>query len=147
MISYHVEPVVKVLSKPAFLDLFFEIPIGGGEDSGVGDNLGVRANALESPVLGNVKQFGLKLGRHLGDFIEENRPILRFFKTPAPLIDGAAESAFFMSEKFSFEQRLWNRRAVDLDQRSGTASAPGVNDVGHDFFSDAAFSSDEHPAL
>ena len=68
-------------------------------------------------------------------------------KAANALGDGAGERAFFVSEKFAFEQGFRDGGAIDFDERAGGARAPGVNDIGHHFLAHAAFAGDENAAF
>ena len=52
-----------------------------------------------------------------------------------------------MTEQLAFQQRFRNGRAINFDQRTGNARAPGVDDVGQHFLAHAALPGDEDPAF
>ena len=84
---HHVEAVEQVFAETAGFDFLLEVAVGGGEDAGVDVDFGVGADALEAAVLGHAQQFGLKLRRHLGDFIQKNRAAVGHFEAADALGD------------------------------------------------------------
>lgn len=62
-------------------------------------------------------------------------------------MDGTGEGAFFVTEEFGFEEVFGEGGAVHFHQWPGGAGAPGVDDVGEDFFADTAFAGDEDAAF
>ena len=61
--------------------------------------------------------FSLHRGRGARNFIEEQRPALRAFEATHVLALRAGERARFVAEQLRVEQRLGQRRTVDLDER------------------------------
>jgi len=59
------------------------------------------------------------------------------------LAGGTGKGTFFVSEQLTFQERLRNGGAVDLDHGAGGTATPSVDEVGHDFFTDATFAGDE----
>src|SRR5438034_473618 len=105
-----------------------------GRTSSPRESRAARSMALRSsrtlPGQGHAQQFGLKLRGHLGDFIQKDRAAVGQFEAPDALGDGASEGAFFVAEQFTLEEGFRNRRAIHLDQGTGSAGTPGVNDIG-----------------
>ena len=62
---------------------------------------------------------------------------------PGEIVHRAGERPLHVAEEFALDQMLRQRGAVELDQRSGRASAAGVDEVGHDLLADAALAGDE----
>ena len=63
-----------------FLDLFFEIAVGRGDDANVDANIGRPAHALEAFLFEKPQQLGLKPGRHLADLVEKHGPAVGGFQ-------------------------------------------------------------------
>jgi hypothetical protein len=72
-------------------------------------------------VLDGSKQFGLQFERHLSDFIEEERALMRQFESSDPLPRRTRECAFFMAERLAFQKAGGDCSAVDFHK---TALAP-----------------------
>ncbi len=115
---HHVQPVKQVLAETAGFDFLLQVAVGRGEDAGVDVDFGVRADSLETSVLRDAQEFGLKLLGHVGDFIEENRAAVGHLKAADALGDGAGKGALFVSKKFALQQGFGNGGAVDLDKLS-----------------------------
>ena len=141
------EAVEEVFAEAAGFDFVVEVAVGGGEEARGGVVFAVGADALEASVLGDAEELGLELRGHLGDFVEEQGAGAGFLEAADALVDGTGEGAFFVTEEFGFEEVFWEGGAVHFHQRAGGAGAPGVDDVGEDFFADAAFAGDEDAAF
>ena len=141
------EAVEEVFAEAAGFDLVVEVAVGGGEEARGGVVFAIRADALEAAVLRDAEELGLELRGHLGDLVEKEGAGAGFLEAADALVDGTGEGAFFVTEEFGFEQVFWERGAVHFHQWTGGAVAPGVDDVGEDFFADAAFAGDEDAAL
>ena len=103
---------------------------------------------MEAALLGHAQQLGLQAAGDMSrNFIQEDRAAVGHLEAADALRHRAGEGAFFVAEKFAFEQVLRDGGAIDLDQRARGARAPGVDDVGQHFLADAAFAGDEHAAL
>src|SRR5580700_7477429 len=71
--SDHVEPVIKILAKPALRHQLFEILMRCRDHADVDLN-GLRAtHRLEAPLLKHAQQLDLNLERNIPDLIEEQR--------------------------------------------------------------------------
>ena len=64
-----------------------------------------------------MQQFRLQLKWNFPDLIEKQRSVVRQFKTASPLRNRAGERAFFMTEKFAFQQAQRNRSAIQFYKR------------------------------
>ena len=107
----------QVLAEPAGADLGFEIAVGRGDDARVGRDLGGAADARDHLALEHAQQLGLQRERHLADLVEEQRAAVGGFEEADLALVGAGERAALVAEQLALEQRLGQRRAVELDQR------------------------------
>ena len=108
-----VEAVKKIFAEEVFLHPGFEVLVRCRDDANIGLDRRVTANAVVVAVGKHPQQPRLQLGRHVADFIEEERPALGLLKTAAPLDGGAGEGAAFVTKKFGFKQIARNRRGID----------------------------------
>src|SRR6266478_3552085 len=76
----HVQTEVQVLSEPPFLHRFLEIDIGGGDNTKIGAQKLIAAEAFELPLLNQTKQIGLQRERTLPDLVEEDGAAVRVFE-------------------------------------------------------------------
>ena len=79
-----------------------------------------------SPRLQDAQDLGLGPGRHVADFVEEDRAAVRGHELPGLLAHRAGEAPLLVAEQLRFDQLLRNRRAVDLNEGLGTARRPRV---------------------
>ncbi len=134
----------QVFAEQAVLDPAFEILVGGRNDADVGLDRRMPADAIEMPVGQDAQQAGLQFGRHVADFVEEQRTALGLLETPTSLRLGAGERAALVAEQFGFEQILGNRRGVDGDERPfGTRTVP-MQRTRHQFLARTGFAGDQH---
>src|SRR5262245_21020517 len=93
-----IQPVVKVHSKTTLGDLFFEVPVGRGDNAYIGSDRLISADALELLLLKHSQQGDLHFRAQLADLIQKNRSTVRRFEASDPLLQGPGESALLMSE-------------------------------------------------
>src|SRR5262249_6711699 len=108
----HVQAIEKVRSKLLFFHLRGEVPVGGGDQTGIGPQGSRASQPLELALLEHAQEFGLEFERDLADFIEKYRTPMRQLEAPDALRDGARERAFLVAEEFAFQQPSRNRGAV-----------------------------------
>ena len=128
-------------------NFLLQVAIAGGQNSRIGLDLGVGPNSLKAPILRDAQQLGLQLRGHLRDLIEKDRSTIGVLEPPNALCRSAGESASLMAEQFALQQRLWNGGAIHFHQRSGSARAPGVDNISQNFLADTAFACDQNTAL
>ena len=71
------------------------------------------AEPLESAIFEHAQQLGLRDERQVADFIEEKRAAVGELDASRLAIVRTGERALFVAEDFRFEQRVWQRGAVD----------------------------------
>ena len=64
-----------------------------------------------------------------------------------PVVAGIGESSLFMTEHFTFEQRLRNASQIDFDKRFALPAAVFVDCFGNQFLTCAAFAGDQHRGI
>ena len=86
-----VETMKKILAKQAFLDPCFQVLVRRGNHADVGLDRRLAANPVVMSVGKDPQQPGLQFGRHVADFVEEQRAALGLFEAPPPLRLGSRE--------------------------------------------------------
>ena len=139
----HLDAVVQIFAKGAVVDHGAEVSVGGTHDADVGlQRLGA-ADALEFPILQHPEQFALQLQRQFADFVDEQRAGRRRLEFARGGLVGAGESALLVAKQFVFDQRLGQRRAVDLDEGPRPPGAVVVDGAGEELLARAALAGDE----
>ena len=69
----HVQPEEEIGAEVVFLDFLLEIPVGGRNHPDIDADIRRAADALEALFLEESQQLRLQRGRHLADFVEEDR--------------------------------------------------------------------------
>ena len=82
-------------------------------------------------------------GRHVADFVEENRAVVALLEFADALQGRAGEGAAFVAEQFAFQQLLGDGGAVDREERLLAAVAVMINGAGDQFLAGAALAGDE----
>jgi len=75
-----VQPIVKVLPKPALADLFLQVAVGRGHDSDIDFDRMRRTQALKLFMLNHPEQLGLRLQRQLPDLVQAKGGTVGDFK-------------------------------------------------------------------
>src|SRR5262249_15278841 len=74
----------------------------------------------------------------LADLVEKKRAAGALFEAADPLSLGAGEGAALVAEQLAFDEALWDRAAVDGQERLVGASAMLVDRAGHELLALAA---------
>src|SRR4030065_2234483 len=97
------DPVVKVLPEPPFIDLLLEVLVRRSDDADI-DLLGpLAADGLEFLFLKDPQELDLDRGRRLADLVQEDRSLVRQRKEAPPGLTGVRESPLFVSGQLAFE--------------------------------------------
>ena len=115
--AHDVEPVKQILAELFRGDGGFERLVGRGDDAHVHLDRLVAADALERAGLQHAQNFRLRGGRHVADFVEENRALVALLEFADALQGRAGERAAFVAEQFAFQQLFGNRGAIDGEKR------------------------------
>ena len=111
-----VEAVIEVLAEAAFADKGQELDIGSSDDAHVHFDLFGAAEAHELALLNDAEQLCLRLGADGGDFVEEDRALVRDFKEALLGGNGARESALHVAEELRLEKIHGDGAGVDGDE-------------------------------
>ena len=103
----------------------------------------VAAQALKLLLLKSPQQFGLELQRDFANLVEEQRPLMRQFKTSDLLREGSRERALLVTEEFAFEQRVRDRGTIHHDERPLAPPAQLMDAASHQFLASTRFALDE----
>ena len=91
-----------------------------------------------------MQEFRLQQGRHLANFVEQDRSPVAQFEFARFRVIGAGESALFVAEKLALEQVGGNRGAVDLEKCPMSALGKLVDESPQHFLAGAAFAQQQH---
>ena len=97
---HDVEAEEQVLAEQALLDQDAQILVGGGDDAHVGLDRGTAADGGVFALLQHAQQPGLRLHRHVADFVEEQRAALGLLEPAGGAGVGTGEGAALMAEQF-----------------------------------------------
>ena len=136
--------MVQVLAKPSNANGRGKIFARRGEHPGVG-RFGARApEAPHRTILERLEQLDLQGVRHQPDLVEKDRAAMSDLQQSGLGLSGVGKRATFESEELGFEQRVGNRRAVDVDECRIRARAHPVNDVRNEPFACPRFTLYQH---
>src|SRR6266849_6142132 len=138
----HAEPVIEVETEMAGFGLGQKVSVGRHDEPHLGTAGALIPDSLELSFLQDAQQFALQVERDFADLIEKQSPAIGQFETPHPILDRPGECAADVPEKLALEQLLWNRGAVDPDQRMIFARAQIVDGPRHQFLARARFAQD-----
>src|SRR5579863_7257473 len=111
----------EILAKAAFLNRFFEVLVGGGDDTHIDSDLAMPSETVERLTIEHAQKLDLSLQLQLADLVEKQRAPVGEFKQARLGRVGAAEGPFFISEQLALHQVFGKRCAVDVDPRATAA--------------------------
>ena len=138
---------IKVFAEGAFADHLLQIAVGGAEHSNIDGMRNVRTQALDRPLLQHAQQLGLQREGQVADLIDEDRAVVRFFKSSAAALVCAGECAAFVAEQFGVDQCVWERANRKSHKRFICARAQAVDGISNHLLARAAFTCDQHGGL
>ncbi|MPM87212.1 hypothetical protein SDC9_134306 [bioreactor metagenome] len=99
------DAVVEIHAEAAGRNLLAQVAVGCGDQPEIGLARRVFAQAIDLAVFEHAQQVGLKVHRHLADFIQEQgSPIGGFDLADQTAAAGASEGAVYIAEEFAGEQ-------------------------------------------
>src|SRR5208283_1366294 len=111
----NIDPIVKIEAKPSSAYHFFQVAIGGADESKIYVPRSAAAYPVNFLFLENTHQFDLHTVGHLTDFVEEYGALVGKFKfSGLASFAGAGKRAPFIPEQFRFEQIRGDGRAIDF---------------------------------
>src|SRR5580698_3515521 len=143
----HVQAIEQVLTKLVIGDRGGQVPIGGSHQAKIHLDGSVAAQPFKLLILQHAQQLRLQFQRDFPHFIEKQSSAVGQFHASDLLSDGAREGAFFVAEKFTFQQSRRDGGAVQLDESAIFAGAQIVNRAGNQFFTGTSFTQDQDRGL
>ena len=122
---HHRQAVKEVLAELAGGDLGLEVARGRGDDAHVDRDLGGAADALEGLVDQHAQDLVLRLARHVGDLVDEQRAAMRLLERADLASSGAVR--LFDAEQLDLHALRRDRRRVDDDERPAGATRQRVD--------------------
>ena len=139
----HVQAVEQVFTEQSLAHPFFQILVGGGNHAHVGLDRSMAAHAVKLSVGQDPQQAGLQLGRHVTDFVQEQRAAFGLFKPAATPGLGAGKRPSLVAEQLAFQQVARNGGGIDGDKGFGRAGRMAVQGLGNQLFARARFTGDQ----
>ena len=68
-------------------------------------------------LLKHAEEFYLNVRRDFADLVQENRSTIGGFEPTSASLNRPGKGTFFVTEEFSSNQRRWNRRTINSDER------------------------------
>ena len=143
----NMQPVKQIRPKPAFLDHRRKIAVGGGHNANVHPNGARAAEPLEFLLLQHAQQLGLQFQRHVADFVQKQRSLMRQLKASDGRVQGAGVGSALMAEQFAFKQPARNGGAVQRHKWFVPARALVVDSSGNEFFAGSGLALDQHSGV
>ena len=120
----HVQPIEQVLTELALRDHLTEVAIGRRDRPHVDATAGsVRSDLLNLTGFEKSEQQPLHPERHLANFIEKYRALVRDLELARLVAVRPREAAAHVPEQLRLEERLGQPGAVDRDEGSSEAAA------------------------
>ena len=134
----------QVLAEHPFPHTLFQILMRCRNDAHPRLHRLMATDAEELPVAQHAQQPRLQLQRHVTDFVQKQRAPFRLLETPAPLRLRPRERPPLMTEQFTLEQILGNRRRVDGHERPLSTWRMPMQRPRHQFLASATLPGDQH---
>ena len=138
----HVEAVIQVFAETAFFHEGKQIDVRGRDDAHIDFNLFGAAQAHEFAFLNDAQQLRLRFRTDGGNFVEEDGALIGDFKKSLFRGNRAGEGAADVPEQLRFEQIDGNGAGVHRDKCFIDPWRCGMNGLGDQLFTGAAFSAD-----
>jgi len=132
-----VEPVQQVLAEESLAHALVEVLVRRRDDAYGRTLRRVSADAVVLAVRQHAQKPHLQVGRHVADFVQEQRAAFRLLEAAATLSLRAGEGAALVPEQLRFQQVFRNRRRVDRDERPGRARAVPMERARDEFLAGA----------
>ena len=139
-----IEPVVEIFAQLTATHRVHRLAIGRGNDPHVGLEGLVRADPHERSSLEHPQQLDLKIERHLGDLIEEQRAAVRPLEKAAMLPDRPGKAALLVTEEFALNQLRRDRTAIDRQKGMGATPRQFMNRLRDHFLAGPALAHQQH---
>jgi hypothetical protein len=142
---HHRKPVVEVFPEAAGRDLLLEIARGRGDDAHIDLDLLGAADALEGLVDEDAQDLVLRLPRHVGDLIDEQRAEMGLLEGPDLALLAAVR--LLDAEQFDLHPFRRDGSRVDDDERRGRAVGQHMDGARGQLLAGARWPDDEDAAV
>src|SRR5437764_3465015 len=122
-----VEPEKEIFAKRSFVHAPREVLVRRRQNAHVDADRLTTTDALDLFRFDRTKQFGLRLGTEVSDFVEEERSSVRELEAPNAAVRCPGERPLFVPEHLALDELAWYRRAVDPNERPVAPRACPVN--------------------
>ena len=141
---HDVEAEEQVLAEQALLNQDPQILVARRDDAHVGLDRRAAADGGVFALLQHPQQPGLRLHRHVADFVEKQRSAFGLLEPAGGAGIGAGEGAAFMAEQFGFDQIARDGRHVDGNERPVAPLAVVVQRARHQLLAGAGLAGNHH---
>src|SRR5215469_6409652 len=138
-----VQSVEKILAKGSGRHGGRQVTIGCGYQAYIYGDRMVTPHPLKFLFLQYPQERDLRFHGKITDLIQEERATVRRLKPSHPPLKCAGECSLFMAEKLRSDQRLWNRRTVNANERSVSAFRSPMQSTCDQLFAGSGFSQNE----
>ena len=114
------------------------------DDSDVHRDVHRAAHAAERARLEHAQELGLELRRHLPDLVQEQRAAVGELEQALPEAFRVGERPALVAVQLALEQRLGDRAAIELHERSAGPGALVVQVARHELLAGAGLAVDQH---
>ena len=121
------QPMIQILAESPGPHGVVQVLASGGDDPDVD---GLAPGAAETPdlvVLDDLQELRLERAREQADLVQEDRAAARGLEQAGLGLTRAGEGAALPTEQLGLEQRLGNRRTVDVDERPAGTDTGAVD--------------------
>ena len=140
----HVQAIEQILTERIVRHRLFEVSIRRGNDADVDLDRPVAAQALDRSLLENPQQLDLHVERHFADLVQEDRRPVGGFEAAHLASDCTGEGPALVAEELAFDERRWNRRAVDEDHGKAAPGAGIVNRLSEELLAHTGLAEEQH---
>src|SRR5271156_6326438 len=134
----NIQPIIEVVAQLASSDSVFRHFIGGCKNADVDRRFCLAAQTAKFTIFQHAQKFSLSANRHFADLVQQQRSSFRQFKASGTSFECAGKRSPFVAEDLTLNQSLWNRGAIDGNERLIAARTEFVNIPSYQFFSRAA---------
>jgi len=141
---HHRQAVIEVFTEAAHADCRRQIFAGRREHQRVRRFGACAAEAPHGAILDRLEQLRLRRVGHEADLVEKDRPAMRHLQQAGLGLLRIGEGATLEAEQLRLEQRVWNRRAIDIHERRRGPRTQFVNQTCDEPFTGTGFAGDQN---
>src|SRR5260370_17213019 len=140
----HVQAVEQVLTEGAIFDGRVQVPVRGGQYADINGDSAVSTEGLKCALLKNSQQNDLCFQWEFADFIQKERCGVGGLESANSPLDCASERTLLVSEQLRRDQRGWDSRTVDADERAAGPPRAAMNRAGNQLFASSRLAKDQY---